>query len=153
MTRFRNILKRTNRPDEKLILLKNKRPSLNNQESKNSIKRDELGFPMEDLLDKNDLGFIIDDYKPIQKLHGIIQSGQSLDIDYHGQESQVSYIAYLLPEFDLERENLNDYRIQYKRPYETMILKILSYNPNLFLRHKRHHVKIGLILEKKYERS
>lgn len=150
MTRFRNILKRTNRPDEKLILLKNQRPSLNKKESKDFVQRDELGFPIEKDLEKNDLGFVIDDYKPIKELHGIIQSGQSLDVDFHGQESQVTYVAYLMPEFDLERENLNDYRIKYERPYETMILKIASYNPNLFLRHKRHHVKIGLILEKKY---
>lgn len=127
MTRFKNILRRTNRPDEKLILLK-KGTSL----------------------DKDDLGFAKEKYIPIQELQGIIQAGQSLDIDFHGQESQVHYVAYLMPEFNLERENLNDYRIKYERPYETMILKIMSYNPNLFLRHKRHHVKMGLILEKKY---
>lgn len=128
MTRFKNILKRTNRADEKLILMK-------------------LGLSQ----DKNELGFPVEKYIPIQELNGIIQSGQSLDIDFHGQEAQVSYVAYLMPEFNLERENLNDYRIKYIRPYETMILKIMSYNPNLFLRHKRHHVKMGLILEKKYE--
>jgi hypothetical protein len=127
MTRFKNILKRTNRSDEKLILMK-------------------LGLSQ----DKNELGFPVEKYIPIQELNGIIQSGQSLDIDFHGQEAQVSYVAYLMPEFNLERENLNDYRIKYIRPYETMILKIMSYNPNLFLRHKRHHVKMGLILEKKY---
>ena len=127
MTRFKNILKRTNRADEKLILMK-------------------LGLSQ----DKNELGFPVEKYIPIQELNGIIQSGQSLDIDFHGQEAQVSYVAYLMPEFNLERENLNDYRIKYIRPYETMILKIMSYNPNLFLRHKRHHVKMGLILEKKY---
>lgn len=127
MTRFKNILRRTNRPDEKLILMKKGL----------STEKDELGFAQEA-------------YIPIQELHGIIQAGQIVDIDFHGQEAQVSYIAYLMPEFNLERENLNDYRIKYERPYESMILKIMSYNPNLFLRHKRHHVKIGLILEKKY---
>lgn len=126
MTRFKNILRKTNRPDEKLILMK----------KGTSHEKDTLGFPMEK-------------YIPVQELNGIIQAGQSLDIDFHGQEAQVSYIAYVMPEFDLERENLNDYRIKYIRPYETMLLKIRSYNPNLFLRHKRHHVKLGLILEKK----
>lgn len=102
--------------------------------------------------EKDELGFAQEKYIPIQELDGIVQAGQTLDIDYHGSEAQVSYIAYLMPDFNLERENLNDYRIKYERPYETMLLKIVSYQPNLFLRHKRHHIKAGLILEKKYDR-
>lgn len=128
MTRFKNILKRTYRCDEELTLMK-------------------LGISSK----KDDLGFAKEKYIPIQKLHGIIQEPQYLDIDFKGQESNPSYVAYLMPEFDLEAENLNNYRIQYKRPYETMILKIIQYDPNLFLRHKRHHVELHLILEKKYE--
>lgn len=127
MTRFKNILKRTYRSDEEIILLKK-------------------GTSHE----KNELGFAKEKYVPVQKLKGIIQAPQQLDIDNKGQESNPIYIAYLMPSFDLEAENLNDYRIKYKRPYETMLLKIVEYNPNLFLRHKRHHVKIRLILEKKY---
>ena len=127
MTRFKNILKRTNRPDETLILMKK-------------------GVSQE----KNDLGFAKEKYIPIQKLHGIIQKPQYMDIDDKGQESHPAYTAYVMPTFNLEREDLNEYRIKYQRPYETMILKIKSYNPNLFLRHKRHHVKMKLILEKKY---
>ena len=128
VTRFKNILKRTNRPDETLILMKRGV----------SENKDELGFAKEK-------------YIPIQKLCGIIQRPQYMDINEKGQESNPAYIAYVMPSFDLERENLNEYRIKYERPYETMILKIRSYNPNLFLRHKRHHVEIHLILEKKYE--
>lgn len=127
MTRFKNILKRTYRCDEELTLMK-------------------LGVSSK----KDDLGFAKEKYIPIQKLHGIIQEPQHLDIDFKGQESNPAYVAYLMPEFNLEAENLNNYRIQYKRPYETMILKIVQYDPNLFLRHKRHHVEIHLILEKKY---
>ena len=127
MTRFKNILKRTHRPDEELILMKK-------------------GVSHE----KNELGFSEEKYIPIQKLCGIIQKPQYMDIDEKGQESNLSYVAYVMPTFNLEREDLNDYRIKYKRPYEEMILKIKSYNPNLFLRHKRHHVKFRLILEKKY---
>lgn len=127
MTRFKNILKRTNRPDETLTLMK-------------------LGLSH----DKNELGFSKEKYIPIQKLNGIIQEYQELDIDFKGQESNPRYVAYLMPEFNLEANNLNDYRIKYKRPYEEMILKIVQYDPNLFLRHKRHHVEIHLILEKKY---
>ena len=127
MTRFKNILKRTNRPDEKLFLMK-------------------LG-----LGEKDELGFAAKKYIPIQELQGIIQEPQLLDIDFSGQESHPSYVAYLMPDFNLEAENLNDYRIKYIRPYETMLLKIVQYDPNLFLRHKRHHIEIHLVLEKKYE--
>lgn len=128
MTRFKNILKRTHRPDEVLTLMKK------------GVSRE-----------KNDLGFAEEKYIPIQKLCGIIQKPQYMDIDEKGQESHPTYVAYVMPTFDLERDNLNDYRIKYERPYETMILKIKSYNPNLFLRHKRHHVKFRLELEKKYD--
>lgn len=127
MTRFKNILKRTRRPDERLILLK-----------KGVSKQ------------KNELGFAKEKYLPILELDGIIQRPQYMDIDDKGQESHPVYTAYVMPTFNLERENLNDYRIKFERPYETMILKITSYNPNLFLRHKRHHVEIHLIMEKKY---
>lgn len=127
MTRFKNILKRTRRPDEKLILLK-----------KGTLK------------EKNELGFAKETYIPIQELDGIIQKPQFMDIDDKGQESNPAYTAYVMPTFNLEREDLNEYRIEYQRPYEKIILKIKSYNPNLFLRHKRHHVKMRLILEKKY---
>ena len=128
MTKFKNILKRTSRSDEKLILMK-------------------LGLSQ----DKDELGFAKEKYIPIQELRGIIQEPQDLDIDFKGQESNPGYIAYLMPDFDLEAENLNDYRIQYERPYETMLMKIIEYDPNLFHRHKRHHVQMSLILEKKYE--
>lgn len=127
---FKSILKRTNRGTEKITLMK-----LGHSHQKN-----ELGYPKEE-------------YIPIQELHGIIQSPQSLEIGNKGQESNPDYRAYLMPEFDLEREYLNDYRIKFERPYETMLLKIIRYNPNLFLRHGRHHVKLTLKLEKKYVES
>ena len=123
---FRHILKRTSRADEKIILMK----------FGHSEEKDELGFSKTELI-------------PIQELHGIIQAPQQLDIDFKGEESNPIYIAYLMPEFNLKASNLPDYRIKYIRPYETMILKIVEYNPNLFLRHKRHHIKLELILEKK----
>jgi len=130
MTRFKNILKRTNRPDEKLFLMKK-------------------GFSKE----KDELGFAKESFIPIQELRGVIQEPQYLDIDISGQESHPMYTAYLMPDFNIEAKNLNDYRIQYERPHETLILKITQYDPNLFLRHKRHHIEIHLRLEKKYETS
>lgn len=126
MTRFKNILKRTNRPDEHIYLME---LSLG--------QKDELGFPKEG-------------YEEIQELRGIIQEPQMLDIDFSGQESHPTYTAYLMPDFNLKAEVLSNYRIKYERPHETMILKIVQYDPNLFLRHKRHHIEMHLILEKKY---
>lgn len=126
MTRFKNILKRTNRPDEKLFLMK---LSLG--------EKDELGFAKEKFIE-------------VQELRGIIQEPQMLDIDFKGQESHPVYTAYLMPDFNLEASILNNYRIKYERPHETMILKIVQYDPNLFLRHKRHHIEMHLRLEKKY---
>lgn len=127
MTRFKNILKQTYRNDETITLMR-------------------LGLSQH----KDELGFAKEKYIPVQELHGIIQEPQYLDIDFKGQESNPVYVAYLMPDFDLEAEDLNNYRIKYERPYETMLLKIVQYDPNLFLRHKRHHVEIHLILEKKY---
>lgn len=126
MTRFKNIFKRTNRPDEHLYLMKLTLGA-----------KDELGFPKEG-------------YEEVQELRGIIQEPQMLDIDFKGQESNPDYVAYLMPDFNLKAEILNNYRIKYERPHETMILKIVQYDPNLFLRHKRHHIEMHLILEKKY---
>lgn len=124
---FRHILKRTNRSDEIITLMK----------FGHSEDKDELGFSELELI-------------PIQILHGIIQAPQELEIGVKGEESNPDYVGYFMPEFNLEAVNLADYRIRYERPYETMILKIIEYNPNLFLRHKRHHIKLKLILEKKH---
>ena len=86
-----------------------------------------------------------------QELHGIIQKPQELEINFKGQESNPAYVGYFLPEFELKASELNDYRIKYARPYETLLMKITEYNPNLFLRQNRDHIKLKLILEKKYE--
>ena len=76
--------------------------------------------------------------------------GQYEDIDFKGEESNPRYTGYFLPEFIIKTDELADYRIKYIRPHEVQILKIDSYNPNLFLRHNRHHIKLRLLLEKKY---
>lgn len=127
---FKHIYERTYRDDEKITLM----------ELECSNEEDELGFSKEE-------------YVPIQELKGIIQAPQDLEIDLNGQESEPKYVGYFMPEFDIKAEKLNNYRIKYERPYETMIMKIMEYNPNLFLRHNRHHVKLRLILEKKYVTS
>lgn len=123
---FKHILKKVKRPDEHIFLLK----------MQNTNEKDELGFSKKD-------------FQCIQELNGIIQAPQKMDVDFKGEESNPAYVGYFMPEFELEASNLADYRLKYERPYETLLLKITEYNPNLFLRHKRHHIKLKLILEKK----
>ena len=124
---FKTILRHTYRPDESLYLMK-------------------LGYTDEE----DELGFGEEKYIIQQELHGIIQKPQELEINFKGQESNPAYVGYFLPEFELKASELNDYRIKYARPYETLLMKITEYNPNLFLRHNRDHIKLKLVLEKKY---
>ena len=129
---FRTILDRTNRPDEKIYLLA--RANLLDSDSK--VILDELGFPKEGL-------------EQVMEIHGIIQDIQAMEINEKGEESNPSYIGYFLPEFSLKTNSIANYRIQYDRPYEKQILKIVEYSPNLFLRHTRDHIRLRLELEKK----
>lgn len=101
--------------------------------------------------DEDDLGFAKEKLVPIQQIYGIIQKGQDQEISEKGEESNPSYTGYFLPDFILETSEIADYRIKYKRPHETLLLKINNYNPNLFLRGKRDHIQMEMILEKKYE--
>jgi hypothetical protein len=100
---------------------------------------------------KNEFGFAKEEYVPIQQIHGIIQKPQEQQMDFKGEESNPMYTGYFLPEFILNTSEVADYRIKYIRPHETLILKIDEYNPNLFLKGKRDHIQLELILEKKYE--
>lgn len=125
---FKTILDRTYRVNEFVYLM---------EKGYSSTEEDELGFSKEK-------------YGIKQELHGIIQRPQEMEIDFKGSESNPAYIGYFLPEFDLKTSELNNYRIKYVRPYETLLMKITEYNPNLFLRHNRDHIRLKLILEKKY---
>ena len=102
--------------------------------------------------DENELGFSGETLIPIQDIHGIIQRSQSQEIDFKGEESNPKYTGYFLPDFILETALIADYRIEYKRPHEILLLKIQEYNPNLFLMGKRDHIQLELILEKKFSR-
>ena len=123
---FQDIYKHTYRPDEKITLMK----------FSDSLEEDELGFSKKDYID-------------IQEIHGVIQRPQTIEVLMKGVESNPDYVGYFLPEFILKQEEIDDYRIRYERPFEVMILKIDEYNPNLFLRHNRDHIRLKLILEKK----
>lgn len=100
---------------------------------------------------KNELGFAKGKYIPIQQIYGIVQRPQKQEIHFKGEESNPAYTGYFLPDFILDTSEVADYRIKYIRPHETLILKIAEYNPNLFLKGKRDHIQLELILEKKIE--
>lgn len=125
---FKIIYRRNERKDEEIFLLKK---GVSHQE-------DALGFGKENLI-------------PIQKIRGIIQRSQVQEIAEKGEESNPLYTGYFLPDFILETSEIADYRIKYIRPHETILLKINEYNPNLFLKGKRDHIQLELILEKKIE--
>lgn len=100
---------------------------------------------------KDALGFSKEKYIPVQQIYGIIQRPQKQEIDFKGEESNPAYTGYFLPDFIIETSEVANYRIKYVRPHETLILKIDEYNPNLFLKGKRDHIQLKLILEKKIE--
>lgn len=125
---FKTIYRKNKRKDEKLFLLK------------------------KELSDKEDsFGFAKDDYSTVQQIEGIVQKAQEQEIDFKGEESNPHYTGYFLPTFIIETSKVADYRIKYVRPHETILLKIEEYNPNLFLKGKRDHIQLEMILEKKFE--
>lgn len=125
---FKTIYRLNRRKDEKLYLMG----------LKSSNYEDELGFAKTEIAE-------------LQEIHGIVQRPQDQEIDFKGEESNPHYTGYFLPDFILETDKIADYRIKYVRPHETLLLKIEEYNPNLFLKGKRDHIQLEMILEKKSE--
>lgn len=124
---YKTILKKNFREDEQYFLMKKGL----------SAKEDEFGFSKKK-------------YIPIQEIYGVIQRPQEQEIGFKGEESNPKYTGYFLPEFIINTDEVADYRIKYVRPHETLLLKIAEYNQNLFLKGKRDHIQLELILEKKY---
>lgn len=100
---------------------------------------------------EDEFGFADRKFAELWEIEGVIQRSQIQDIDYKGEESNPNYTGYFLPDFILETDKIADYRIKYQRPHETLLLKITEYNPNLFLKGKRDHIQLQMVLEKKYE--
>ena len=100
---------------------------------------------------EDELGFAKTEIAELQEIHGVVQRPQGQEIDFKGEESNPHYTGYFLPDFILETDKIADYRIKYVRPHETLLLKIEEDNPNLFLKGKRDHIQLEMILEKKIE--
>ena len=76
---------------------------------------------------KDEFGFAQTTYGDIQELTGVIQRDQNIEIAEKGTESEPRYTGYFIP----------------------VIMKIIEYNPNLFLEHTRDHIQMTLIIDKK----
>lgn len=138
---FESIYRRVKRPNEEIILCKiqDKQPT-----TSSSIELDELGFPIDEL------GFAETEMVDIQTLNGIIQNESLLEISEKGEELEPIFDGYFVPDFIIRHSELPNYRIKYIRDFETLLLKITTYNPNLFLGHNRDHIQLTLQLEKKW---
>lgn len=125
---FRTIYEKEKRPNETLILMKYIYSG------------------------KNDFGEPKKILEEIQTIKGIIQLDQQVSLNKDqakGQESEPIYTGYFCPEFNLKQSEINEYRIKYiKREYETLIMKVRKYDPNLYLMGEQDHIQIELILEK-----
>lgn len=128
---FDNIYRRYYKPDEEIYLLK-----------------------YEYTKDKDEFGKAKKQWNTIKKIEGLIQSVQFIEIDKKGTESEARYEGYFKPDPALliKSEEVNDYRIKWVRPFETVVYKIRRYNPNLWLK-PQDHVQLRLMRDKKWPRE
>ena len=142
ITALNNIIKR---PMEKYILQQKMEYKV---DDKSNILKDEVG----NVIIKDEVGNNKITWKDIVELEGVIQLKQISQIDESGEESEIQYVGYFNPKkFTIDTNKLSNYRVQIIRDYETITLKIIEFNPNLFLLNNKHHYKMGFIEDKKYE--
>lgn len=121
------------------------------EDTEESVLKDAVG----NIIKKDPVGNIKEDWIDIQELQGVIQHRQREKTTEAGQESKTrygrqGYTGYFNPTFDLKTNKLSNYRIKFIRDYETIYLRIMEYDPNNYLRGKQHHIVLGLIEDKKY---
>ncbi len=108
--------------------------------------KDEVG----NVIRKDEVGNISEKWEDIQELHGVIQHRQDEVIDYQGRESNLTYHGLFTPDFDLETDKLDNYRVKFIRDYETLYLFIKEYDANNYLRGNQNHITLIMDLDKKY---
>ena len=144
ITALNNIIKR---PTEKYILQKKEEYQIDNTDN---VLKDEVG----NIITKDEIGNTKINWQDVVELKGVIQLKQKAQTDESGEESKIEYVGYFNPKkFNLDTNKLSDYRVKIIRNYETVILKITEFNPNLFLRNDKHHYKMGFTEDKKYGRE
>lgn len=129
------------RPDEKYFLQKRIVYEKDNKQLK-----DDVG----NIIRKDDVGNITEEWEDVQELHGVIQHRQDDEADVQGRESSLTYHGLFTPDFDLETDKLNNYRVKFVRDYETLYLFIKAYDPNNYLRGKQNHITLVMDTDKKY---
>jgi len=129
------------RPNEKYFLQK----LVTYKKDHHQIK-DEIG----NVIRKDDVGNIQEEWQDIQELHGVIQHRQDENIDYQGRESSLTYHGIFTPDFDLETDKLSLYRVRFERDYETLYLYIKEYDANNYLRGNQSHITLVMDVDKKY---
>lgn len=102
--------------------------------------------------EKNKIGDQKIKWKEIESIRGVIQRKQNQEIDFSGSESQIAYFGMFLPTDNLliPKNKFEDYRIKFKSDYETIVLKIKSFDPNLFIRLNRNHIEMELEEDRKW---
>lgn len=130
------------RPTEKYYLQK----LVQYKKHYNQIK-DEVG----NVIRKDEVGNISEQWEDVQELHGVIQHRQDGDVDYQGEESDITYHGIFTPEFQLITDKLSCYRVKFVRDYEILYLKIKEYDPNNYLFDKQHHITLIMEEDKKYQ--
>ena len=141
MVGYEDLMPFLERPTEKYYLQKKI-----SYTPKHKVLKDEVG----NIIRKDDVGNISEEWEDIKELHGVIQHRQDEVVDFQGQESSVTYHGIFLPEFDLETDKLSNYRVKFIRDYETLYLSIKEYDPNNYLFDKQHHITLIMDEDKKY---
>lgn len=129
------------RPNEKYFLQK----KIVYQKENKQLK-DEVG----NIIRKDDVGNLSELWEDVQELHGVIQHRQDDNADYQGHESTLTYHGLFTPDFDLETDKLNNYRVKFVRDYETLYLFIKEYDANNYLRGNQNHITLIMDVDKKY---
>ncbi len=152
---FQTLMRRLKRPHERYTLQHKKKMNVT---SRYEYVKDEVGnvierkvYELEDGSVKDDIGNIPNKWIDLQMLNGVIQHKQDEEIVVAGEQSDIYYSGFFEPTFHIETNTLSDYRIKFERPYETIYLKIIQYDPNNYLRHNQHHIELTLIEDRKYE--
>lgn len=112
-----------------------------------NVIKDEIG----NVIRKDEVGNISEEWEDIQQLHGTIQHRQDDDTDIQGRESEITYHGYFTPEFKLNTNQLSNYRVKFVRDYETLYLSIIEYDPNNYLLGEQHHITLVMQEDKKYQ--
>lgn len=108
--------------------------------------KDEVG----NIIRKNEVGNITEEWEDVQELHGVIQHRQDDNTDYQGRESDLTYHGLFTPDFDLETNKLDNYRVKFIRDYETLYLYIKEYDANNYLRGNQNHITLVMDVDRKY---